>query len=120
MIDGADVEPARVERGVSLQAVRVAPGRYHVVGGAEEHWVDLLSPNQPRCDCGDHTWRDAKCKHIVAALLREGDPDVLGAVGELVRGLRAKADPPRRPRRKRSNEGEATAPVDAATAPEKS
>ena len=94
------VDLGRLERGVSLEAQRVGPGRYRVRGGSEEHWVDLRSPYHPRCDCGDHLWRDRVCKHILAALLREGDPLVIEAVGALVRTLREAATPPR-PRRRR-------------------
>jgi hypothetical protein len=101
------VDPARLERGVVLEAVRVGPGRYRVTGGADEHWVDLLTPNQPRCDCGDHTWRESVCKHILAALLREGSEEVITAVGGLVRDLRAQATPPRPRRRRRKEEPEA-------------
>ncbi|HEX8905963.1 MAG TPA: SWIM zinc finger family protein [Longimicrobiaceae bacterium] len=101
-IEGAGgVEPKRLERGVGLVAVRVGKGRYHVTGGAEEHWVDLNTRNQPRCDCGDHLWRERVCKHILAALLREGDPEIISAVGGLVRELREQATPPRPPRRRR-------------------
>jgi uncharacterized Zn finger protein len=103
-IEGAGgVEPGRLERGVTLVAVRVGKGRYHVTGGAEEHWVDLNTRNQPRCDCGDHLWRERVCKHILAALLREGDPEIISAVGGLVRDLRAQATPPRPPRRRKRN-----------------
>ena len=96
---GVDLD--RLERGVSLHAVRVSGGRYRVTGGSETHWVDLRSSLIPRCDCGDHLWRDRICKHILAALLREGDPRVVSAVGDLVRGLRTMATPPRPPRRRR-------------------
>jgi hypothetical protein len=59
------------------------------MGGREAHWVDLYTARQPRCDCGDHLWRETLCKHILAALLREGDEKVIRAVGELVSSLRA-------------------------------
>ena len=78
----------RLERCLRLQATRVGPGRYRVVGGAQIHWVDLYTTALPRCDCGDHLWRDQICKHILAALLREGDERVLTALGHLVRQLR--------------------------------
>ena len=96
------VDPARLERGVTLVAVRTEPGRYHISGGADEHWVDLRSPFHPRCDCGDHLWRDQVCKHILVALLHEGDPRVISALGELVRDLRTQATPPRPPRRRKA------------------
>ena len=82
------VDLSRLERGVGLEVTEVGPGRYAVRGGNEPHWVDLRTPNQPRCDCGDHLWREQVCKHILAALLREGDERVLGALRELVRELR--------------------------------
>ena len=58
----------RLERSLALSAVRFGTGRYRVTGGAEAHWVDLYTTTFPRCDCGDHLWRDRICKHILAAL----------------------------------------------------
>ena len=83
------VDLSRLERGLGLQVQPAGRGRYRVSGGGEPHWVDLHSAHHPRCDCGDHLWREAVCKHILAAMLREGDERVLGAVAELVRSLRA-------------------------------
>jgi hypothetical protein len=37
-------------------------------------------------------WRDAICKHIIAARLREGDEQVLLHVGALVRSLKLRAE----------------------------
>ena len=100
------VESGRLERGVTLVAERIERGRYRVHGGREEHYVDLSTPNTPRCDCGDHLWRDRVCKHILAALLREGDTEVIAAVGGLVRDLRAAATSPKPPRRRRAKPDE--------------
>lgn len=85
------VELGRLERSLGLQGERVAPGRYRVTGGVHEHWVDLHTPEHPRCDCGDHVWRDRICKHILFALLREGDERVLSALPALVARARAAA-----------------------------
>lgn len=82
---GVDLD--RLERAVALQAGRVGPGRYRVSGGSQHHWVDLASLGHPRCDCGDHLWRDQVCKHILAALLREGDPAVVAALAQVTRRL---------------------------------
>jgi hypothetical protein len=82
------VDLSRLMRGIELEVTPVGPGRYAVRGGNEPHWVDLRTLNQPRCDCGDHLWREQVCKHILAALLREGDERVLRALAELVRELR--------------------------------
>ena len=83
---GLDLD--RLERALELAAERVGQGRYRVKGGATEHWVDLWSAAHPRCDCGDHLWREATCKHILAALLREGDPRVVAGVGQVMSRLR--------------------------------
>ena len=85
---GGGVDLDRLERALELAAERVGQGRYRVKGGAQEHWVDLFSAAHPRCDCGDHLWREAVCKHILAALLREGDPRVVAGVGRVMARLR--------------------------------
>ena len=78
----------RLERSLGLRVTSTGPGRYRVTGGDEPHWVDLYNAAHPRCDCGDHLWRERICKHILAALLREGDEQVLRAVAALVREIR--------------------------------
>ena len=82
------VDLARLERSLGLIAERAGHGRYRVLGGRETHWVDLYTARHPRCDCGDHLWRETICKHILAALLREGNERVSGALGGLVARLR--------------------------------
>jgi hypothetical protein len=82
------VDLDRLERGLALQSERIGHGRYRVRGGAQDHWVDLYSTSHPRCDCGDHLWRERVCKHILAALLREGDERVVRSVAALVGRLR--------------------------------
>jgi hypothetical protein len=84
---GVDLD--RLERSVLLRAEPVGPGRYRIHGGAHDHWVDLYTVNHPRCDCGDHLWRERICKHILAALLREGNPLVVSALGDMLLRLRA-------------------------------
>jgi len=83
------VDVARLERSLALKGNRVGQGRYHFTGGAQEHWVDLYTSGYPRCDCGDHLWRDRICKHILAALLREGNELVVRALSVVVERLRA-------------------------------
>jgi hypothetical protein len=87
MAGGVDI--ARLERGLALKGRRVGEGRYHFTGGAQEHWVDLYTSDHPRCDCGDHLWRERVCKHILAALLREGNERVVRALGKVVEHLRS-------------------------------
>jgi len=83
------VDLSRLERSLRLHGERIANGRYRVTGGNHEHWVDLLTASHPRCDCGDHLWRDRICKHILAALLREGNERVLAALPQLLAMVRA-------------------------------
>lgn len=87
---GVDLD--RLERGIGLRVRPAGRGRYRVTGGVETHWVDLYSAQHPRCDCGDHLWRERICKHILAALLREGDERVLASLRALVMRLRGVAD----------------------------
>ena len=95
---GVDLD--RLERGLALRAERVGEGRYRVTGGSQDHWVDLFTAAHPRCDCGDHVWRDQVCKHILAALLREGDARVVGALATVVTRAREQAGPPKDPARR--------------------
>ena len=88
---GVDLE--RLGRGLLLHGERVGEGRWRVTGGSQDHWVDLYSANHPRCDCGDHLWRDRVCKHILAALLREGDGRVVRALATLALHWRQAAKP---------------------------
>lgn len=87
-MDAESVDLNRLERSLSLLGESLPDGRYRVSGGAEPHWVDLRTPNFPRCDCGDYLWRESLCKHILAALLREGDQRVIRALGRLVSRLK--------------------------------
>lgn len=81
----------RLERSLGLAVCATGPGRYRVSGGDDPHWVDLHTASHPRCDCGDHLWREAVCKHILAAMLREGDERVVAAIASLVARLRKAA-----------------------------
>jgi hypothetical protein len=84
----APIDLPRLERSLGLRAEPLGRGRYRVLGGVGTHWVDLRHREYPACDCGDHLWREQVCKHILAALLREGDERVVRALGALVRELR--------------------------------
>ncbi len=85
-LGGVDLN--RLERSLALHGEWVGEGRYRVTGGAQVHWVDLYTTSHPRCDCGDHLWREQICKHILAALLREGNERVVLALRGLVERLR--------------------------------
>lgn len=89
--DAAGVDLDRLERSLGLEARRVGIGRYEIIGGDHPHWVDLYTASVPRCDCGDHIWRDRICKHILAALLREGNDTVVRALGALFERVKSAA-----------------------------
>lgn len=97
-----EMELGRVERGVQLECEPLGDSRYKVSGSGAVHWVDLKSPDHPRCDCGDYLWREANCKHIIAARLREGDEQVLGKLGALVKSMRNEVMQQRRALKKAS------------------
>ena len=89
-IDAAGgIDPARLVRALGLAVRRTGRGRFAVSGGGEAHHVDLIDPQCERCDCGDHTWRQTVCQHVLACLLREGDERVVRAVARAVRSLTA-------------------------------
>ncbi len=85
------VDLSRLQRSLRLRGERVGRGRYRVTGGRHDHWVDLYTMAHPRCDCGDYLWRERICKHILAALLREGDERVLSVLPDLFDQLRPAA-----------------------------
>ncbi|HEX8691434.1 MAG TPA: hypothetical protein VF746_03240 [Longimicrobium sp.] len=92
-IDAAGgVDPDRLARALTLTVRRTERGRYAVTGGAERHFVDLIDPTVERCDCGDFTWRQVVCQHLLACLLGEGDERVVHAAGQLVQRLLAEND----------------------------
>jgi hypothetical protein len=95
---GVDLD--RLERSLVLHGERIGHGRYRVSGGSQTHWVDLYSTAHPRCDCGDHLWRERICKHILAALLREGNDRVVAALGRLLGRWRESGGTPPQPHRK--------------------
>jgi hypothetical protein len=102
------VEAGRLERCLGLEVELIGPGQYLVTGGTEPHWVDLRERLLTRCDCGDHLWRERVCKHILAAMLREGDERVIREVGGLVQALRELVASHDRPKRRRRRKGEET------------
>lgn len=79
----ATIEPEVVKRAMELNVTRMSKGVFYVWGGYEPHWVNLLDPQMPRCDCIDHEARNRVCKHLVLALLEVGDFRVWRRLREL-------------------------------------
>lgn len=94
------IDPERLERALTLtvEPFLPQPGAYSVtpVGReAERHgilgyWIDLRSPDVPRCTCADHTFKQVICKHMLACLLYEGEPHVVAALQALQSALESK------------------------------
>jgi len=64
---------------VDYEGVELPEGHYMVIGGKQPHFCHT-SPHLD-CDCQDFVWgNDRLCKHLIAALLLEKDPLILGAL----------------------------------------
>lgn len=88
-IDFAKLPPidrGRFHRALFLGTARIGGGQYRVfdplkpLKHEEAHHVDLYSNDTPRCDCGDHEYRQLLCKHILACLLVEKHPVAVQAL----------------------------------------
>jgi hypothetical protein len=63
-------DPARLDRARKLKVERIGNRQFRV----GKHYVDLNEADP--CHCADKIWRlkdHEKCKHILAALLHEGE-----------------------------------------------
>ena len=79
----AMIDLGRLQRAIWLEVQPVAPDRYLVSGGAEDHVVEV-DGGRVVCRCPD-TWRAGDgCKHSLAVRLRAGDGEVIDALRQLV------------------------------------
>jgi hypothetical protein len=77
------IDPARLARAVHLRAAPFStPGLYAIEGGSRVHAVDVRDHAAPACHCEDRI--KGFCKHILAALIADGEPTVLAAAKALV------------------------------------
>lgn len=78
------IDPERFDRAMALLPEAMANGQYRVRKAndpkSDPHNVDLFSADLPRCDCGDHLWREQLCKHILACLIHLNHPAVAPAI----------------------------------------
>ena len=83
------IDPRRLARAVWLSCQRVAPDRWLVTGGADDHLV-VVDGGLVRCGCIDSQRSGENCEHSLAVRLSEGDRDVVRVLRRLVpRPLRA-------------------------------
>ena len=68
------IELYRLARAIHLDVERVGlPGIYWVSGGERRHFVNVL---KDECDCWDRSAGNY-CKHLLRAMLAEGDDAIL-------------------------------------------
>ena len=78
-----DIDRARLARAVWLEVQPVAPERFLVRGGRDDHVV-VIRDGRVICDCLDSQFTGDKCKHSLATRLYSGDPLVVKALRMLV------------------------------------
>jgi hypothetical protein len=83
------IDRDRLSRALLLGTARLSRGQFRVFAPTdplrEPHYVDLVSADVPRCDCGDYEFRSVLCKHIIACLLAENHPAAAEALAEYLR-----------------------------------
>ncbi len=77
------IDAARLTRAVWLEVQPVAPGRYLVSGGKDDHLVEV-DGGLIVCHCPDSQRVGDGCKHSLALRLRAGDGKVIDALRQLV------------------------------------
>lgn len=77
------IDAGRLARAVWLNCQPVAPGRFLVSGGVDDHLVEV-DGGYVYCDCEDSQRVGDACKHGLACRLHCGDPTVVLALRMLV------------------------------------
>ena len=77
------IDTGRLRRAIWLEVQLVAPGRYLVSGGKDDHLVEV-DGGRVTCHCLDSQRAGDGCKHSLALRLRAGDGKVIDALRQLV------------------------------------
>lgn len=77
------IDTRRLQRAIWLTVTPVAPGRYLVSGGKDDHLVEV-DAGRVTCHCLDSQRAGDGCKHSLALRLRAGDGNVIDALRQLV------------------------------------
>ena len=78
------IDAGRLQRAIWLDCSQpVAPGRYLVRGGSDDHIVEV-DGGLVVCHCPDSPRAGDGCKHALAVRLRAGDGEVVDALRQLV------------------------------------
>ena len=78
------IDSARLARAIHLDIEPLGEHEYRITGGQGMHVVALKAPPELECDCADYVLRATVCKHLLRALLAEGDREVIEALRDLV------------------------------------
>ena len=77
------IDSVRLQRAIWLEVQPVAPGRYLVSGGKDDHVVEV-DGGLVLCHCPDSQRAGDACKHSLALRLRAGDDEVVDALRLLI------------------------------------
>ena len=77
------IDAGRLQRAIWLDCQPVAPGRYLVRGGKEDHVIEV-DGEWLRCDCFYAQRNGDGCKHCLCVRLHPGDSEVVDALRALV------------------------------------
>ena len=77
------IDVGRLRRAIWLEVQPVAPGRYLVRGGSQDHVVEV-DGGLVTCHCPDAERTGDSCKHSLALQLRSGDGEVVDSLRMLV------------------------------------
>ena len=77
------IDLVRLCKAVHLEVQPVAPDRYLITGGRDDHVV-VIRDGRVICDCLDSQFTGDNCKHSLATRLHSGDPVVVKALRQLV------------------------------------
>ena len=83
------IDAGRLQRAIWLDVQPVAPSRYLVRGGADDHVVEV-DGSRVICHCPDSERAGDGCKHSLALRLRAGDGEVVDALRLLIPNPRRK------------------------------
>jgi len=78
------LDPVRVGKAMDLNVHRIDDDHFRVYSSRNEYHVALRPYYE--CGCGDFVWRNHICKHLIAALLWDGDDEARTIADEILIG----------------------------------
>jgi hypothetical protein len=72
-----------MRRALKLKCDKIGPGQYRVSGN-DEPYYDVDVNVDPACYCADQAHRSLMCKHEIISRMRDGDPALIQALGDML------------------------------------